>query len=285
MPLAQPDRKVRPSAEAVGGWHWTEWSCELIGTALLLAGGLSAICLDFGSGSVVGRVLPDHSARLLLTGLLFSGVGALVTVSPIGRRSGAHLNPAVTVGFFCTRRVHRHDLIGYVISQCVGALIGTAVVRAAWGSTATGVGVNLGVTQPGHGIGGWGAAGVEALMTSLLVGTILLMVSSKATARWTPLAVWIVVAVLVWQGAPWTGTSLNPARSLAPALLRPDLHDLWAYLVGPLVGALTAAGVVLAVPGVEPLTAKLFYDVRYPSSFKSLLPMPARPAVPGEPRP
>jgi aquaporin Z len=274
MPLTTESRAVVPAAEAVGGWHWSEWGCELVGTALLLLGGLSAICFDFGTGSVVGRVLPDHSARLLLTGLCFSGAGALVTISPIGRRSGAHLNPAVTLGFWWTRRVHRHDLAGYVVAQCLGALIGTAAVRGLWGSTATSV--NLGVTQPGHGLNGAGAAGVEAVMTAALVGTILAMVSSRRTAPWTPLAVWLLVAALVWQGAPWTGTSLNPARSLAPALLRPDLHDLWAYLVGPSAGAFVAATLVRVTPGLEPLTAKLFYDVRYPSSFKSLLPMPAR---------
>jgi aquaporin Z len=266
------------SAKPVGGWHWVEWSCELVGTALLLLGGLSAICLDFGSGSVVARHVPDHSARLLLTGLLFSGSGALVTISPIGRRSGAHLNPAVTLGFWGTRRVHGHDLAGYVVAQCGGALLGTLVVRKIWGSTA--VGVSLGVTKPGHGIGAPGAAGLEAVMTGVLVATILLMVSSKATARWTPLAVWLLVAALVWQGAPWTGTSLNPARSLAPALIVPDLHALWAYLVGPLLGALSAVALITVLPGVEPLTAKLLYDVRYQSSFGSLLPMPSRPARP-----
>jgi aquaporin Z len=273
MSLTGRNGDVVASASPVGGWHWTEWSCELAGTAVLLLGGLSAICLDFGTG-VVASVLPDHSARLLLTGLLFSGTGALVTISPVGRRSGAHLNPAVTLAFWCSRRVHRHDLAGYVVAQCLGALIGTAAVKLLWRSIATTV--KLGVTQPGHGIGALGAAELEAVMTALLVGTILLMVSSKATAPWTPLAVWLVVAVLVWQGAPWTGTSLNPARSLAPALLFPDLRDLWAYLTGPLLGALAAVAVVTALPGVEPLTAKLRYDVRYSSSLGSLLPVPAR---------
>jgi aquaporin Z len=274
MPLRRSSATAVATSQPVGGWHWVEWGCELVGTALLLIGGLSAICVDFGSGSAVARLLPDHSARLALTGLLFSGTGALVTISPIGRRSGAHLNPAVTLAFWATRRVHHHDVTGYVIAQCIGALVGTAVVRALWGPTA--VGVHLGVTQPGNGIGAAGAAGVEALMTAALIATILLMVSSRATAPWTPLAVWIVVAALVWQGAPWTGTSLNPARSLAPALLLPELRALWAYLVGPLLGALLAVALVTVLPGVEPLTAKLYYDVRYPSSFGSLLPSPAR---------
>jgi len=259
--------------EARGGWHWAEWGCELVGTALLLLGGLSAVCWDFAPGSTVASVVPNHSARLLITGLLFAGTGSLVAVSPLGRRSGAHLNPSVTLAFWRRGHMHRHDLAGYIVSQVLGALAGTAVVRWWWGAKARAV--NLGVTQPGHGIGGAGAAGIEAMMTMLLVLGILVMVSSPRTARWTPLLVWILVAVLVWQGAPWTGTSLNPARSLAPALLRPDTANLWAYLVGPLAGSLLAVAVFGLLPGLETQTAKLFHDPRYRSTMASTLPVAA----------
>jgi len=94
---------------AQGGWHWVEWICEFAGTALLLLGGLSAICLDFAPGSPVVSVVPDHSARLLITGLLFAGVGSLVAVSPLGRRCGAHLNPSVTVAFWRRGHMHPHE--------------------------------------------------------------------------------------------------------------------------------------------------------------------------------
>lgn len=97
-------------------------------------------------------------------------------------------------------------------------------------------------------------------MTAFMVGTILFMVSSARTARWTPLVLIPVIAVLVWQGAPYTGTSLNPARSLAPALLFPQLNHLWVYLVGPLGGALVAVAIFGLVPEVETLTAKLYHD-------------------------
>ncbi len=275
MPLAARSKQTVASTRPVGGWHPTEWACELAGTALLLVGGLSAICLDFGAGSHVAKILPDRSARFLLTGLLFSGSGAIVTISPIGRRSGAHLNPAVTFGFWCRHRVHVHDLAGYVVAQCIGAAIGTALVVWWWGSTARSV--DFGVTTPGTGVDSWAAVAIEVLMTGLLVLTILLMVSSKATAHWTPLVVWLVIAALVWQGAPLTGTSLNPARSLAPALLLPDLTHLWIYLLAPPLGALAAAGIILSLRGIEPMTAKLYHDASYPSTFGSLLPTPARP--------
>jgi aquaporin Z len=261
--------------EARGGWHWIEWLCELVGTALLLVGGLSAICLDFAPGSPVASVVPDHSARLLITGLLFAGTGSLVAISPLGRRSGAHLNPSVTFAFWRRGHMHPHDLAGYIVAQVAGAFAGAALVRWWWGAKATAV--TLGVTQPGHGIGGVAAAGIEAFMTLLLVGGILLMVSSKRTARFTPLLVWIVVALLVWQGAPWTGTSLNPARSLAPALLAPKTAYLWVYIVGPLAGAWIAVSAYGRFTSLETLTAKLFHDPRYQTTMATTLPVAPKP--------
>lgn len=103
-----------------GGLHLQVWGCELLGTALLLPGGLSAIRLDFGTPSPLDGL--GTSPRLLITGLLFAGSGSLVAISPLGRRSGAHLNPVVTLAFWTQRSVHWHDLIGYVVSQGLGAL-------------------------------------------------------------------------------------------------------------------------------------------------------------------
>ncbi len=247
-----------PWQPALGGIHLAEWLAELGGTAILVFGGLSAVCLDFGTGSPVAAVLPSTSARLLLTGALFAGTGALVTVSPLGRRSGAHLNPAVTLAFWLTGHVHPHDLLGYVASQCLGAIGGAILLALAWGGVAASV--HDGVTQPGSGIGAPLAVLIEAVMTAVLVLTILLFVAHPRTMRWTPLAVWAVVTVLVWQGAPLTGTSLNPARSLGPALVAGDLHAYGVYLVGPLGGAVLGVAVQrLALPGLVPLTAKLFH--------------------------
>lgn len=153
-----------------------------------------------GTGSVVTRVVPSRSLRLLITGLFFAGTGSLVAVSPIGRRSGAHLNPAVTLTFWLQRHVHTGDRAGYVLAQCASALAGAVVVRVLWGSIA--LDVHLGLTQPGHGLSAATAAAVEGLMTTALLFTILVMVSSARRARWTPLVLWPLIAVLLWQGAP-----------------------------------------------------------------------------------
>jgi aquaporin Z len=265
---------VVDGTEKQGGWHWVEWGCELVGTTLLLLGGLSAVCADFAPGSPVASVVRDHSLRLLITGLLFGGTGSLVAVSPFGRRSGAHLNPALSLAFWRRGHMHPHDLVGYVSAQVVGAFTGTALVRWLWGGKARAV--HLGITEPRHGLGPLAAASIEAFMTMALVGVILIMVSSATTATWTPVAVWLVVAVLVWQGAPWTGTSLNPARSLAPAVLLPDTANLWVYIVGPLAGALLAVEAFKLVPGMDTRTAKLFHDRRYPSTMATTLPVTRR---------
>ena len=92
--------------------------------------------LDFGPSSPITPHVPSVSARLLLTGLLFAGTGSLVALSPIGRRSGAHLNPAVTFAFWTQRKVHVHDLAGYVTAQILGAIAAVAVLRVLWGHTA-----------------------------------------------------------------------------------------------------------------------------------------------------
>jgi aquaporin Z len=256
-----------------GGWHWAPWLCELAGTALLLLGGLSAVFLDFGPSSPIAPHLPSRSLRLLLTGLLFAGSGSLVALSPLGRRSGAHLNPAVTLTFWAQGKVHPHDVAGYLVAQFAGALAATAALRLAWGSTARHL--QLGATQPGRGLTDLQAAAVEMLMTAALLLMILFLTSSSRTARWTPLGNWLLVATLVWQGAPYTGTSLNPVRSLGPALLAPQLAHLWVYLAGPLAGAGLAVAVFRLFRDTSTVTAKLFHDPRYRSTLGGELPTAA----------
>lgn len=261
---------VPMSARQSMGLHAAEWAAEAAGTAILVLGGLSAVCLDFGPHSWVVAHIPSASLRLLITGLLFAGTGSLVAVSPFGRLSGAHLNPVVTLAFRITGRVHDHDLIGYVAAQALGAIAGTVLVRVVWGEVATAIGV--GVTRPAASTSAVTALAIEALMTGILVATILGFLSHRRLAAWTPVAVWIVVALLVWRGAPYTGASLNPARSLGPALVAWKLGDLWIYFVGPALGALAVA-LVAAWLRVRPLTAKLCHDARYPSTLASELPV------------
>lgn len=255
------------------GFHWRIWTAELAATGLLLLGGLSVVCLDFGRGSPVVELLPSSSARLLLTGLLFSGCNSLLAVSPLGRLSGAHLNPAVTLAFYALGRVSRHDLGGYLVAQLLGAVAGAAALGLLWGSVADSV--DGGVTVPTVPLPV--AVALEVTMTAALIVVILLFVSSARLARWTALAIWPLIALMVWGGAPYTGTSLNPVRSAGPAFVFGyGLAPLWLYLVAPTAGALAVALAWRRLhPRMHPKTAKLFHDSRYACSLATAL--PARP--------
>jgi aquaporin Z len=252
------------------GFHWRIWSAELAATALLVFGGVSVVCLVFGRGSPVASLVPSSSLRLLVVGILFSGLNSLLAVSSLGRLSGAHLNPAVTLAFRVVGRVSTSDVVGYLTAQLVGAIVGAVFVRLAWGDVARSV--RGGVTAPTVAVPL--AVLLETAMTALLVVVIFGFVSSMRRARWTPLAIWPLIALLVWSGASYTGTSLNPVRSAGPALVFNEALDvLWIYLLAPTLGAVAVALVWRARdPRTHPKTAKLFHDPAYPCSLGTDLP-------------
>src|SRR5262245_34380390 len=103
---------------------WRPLLAELVGTALLVLVGLSLVIVMFGYGSPMTWVLPREELRRLLTGFLFGTTGALIALSPVGKESGAHINPAVTLGFWLMRKLDPGIAIAYVLAQLAGALIG-----------------------------------------------------------------------------------------------------------------------------------------------------------------
>jgi aquaporin Z len=263
------------------GLHWRIWGAEATGTALLVLGALSAVALTLADDGPVAEVVSSTSVRLLFAGLLVGAVVALIAVSPIGRLSGSHLNPAVTLALGVLGRVGARDLAGYLVAQFAGALLGALAFHLLWGPTALSVGG--GVTHPS--VATPVALLLEAAMTGLLVGTILFFLSRERLARWTPLAVWALLAVLIWRLSRYTGTSLNPARSEGPAVAFTDLADLWLYLLAPIAGALAVAGLWSRTrASMQPKTAKLFHDCRYASAFSSDMPAMAPEALMGRRR-
>ena len=248
------------------GVHLSEWAAELVGSALLLFVVVSAVTVDFGPGSQLVQIVPSRSLRLLITGLVIAGSASLYAITPPGKRSGAHLNPVVTLAFWLMGHVHRHDLLGYWVSQLTGALIGTAAGMATWREAA--FSVHVAATRPGQGMPLVVVVGAEFGMTATLVLVIFFLLARPATERLVPLVAWLLVAGFVWQLAPVSGTSLNPARSFGPALFDGNLQWMWIYLVGPGLGAVAAAGLAhLWDEGFNPLTAKLFRDPKYKNVF------------------
>jgi aquaporin Z len=259
------------------GLHWRIWAAEAAGTGLMVLAIIAAATLSLADASALSQALPGPGARFLLLGLLVAPCIALIALSPIGRLSGAHINPAVTLAFWALGWVSRHDLAGYVAAQLAGGLAGAVAARAVLPESLTGS-IGGAVTHPGS-VSTAAAVALEAAMTALLLAVVLAFVSSRRLARWTPLALVPLITAMIWLGSPWTGASLNPARSEGPALAFWDPADLWLYFLAPVLGALTTA----ALWRRRPLTAKLFHDPRYPCSLRSEL--PAMPCNARAPRP
>ena len=250
--------------------HCPEYSAELIGTAFNLFVGFSIITFDFGKGLPMEHLVPNASVRLLINGLIFAGSGSLFAISPLGKLSGAHLNPCLSLAFWVQGKMHKQDFVGYIIAQFLGAIVGTWLAVIVWGRYAASV--NNGVTLPGAGYALWYVFLAEVVMTCLLVLSIFIFLSSHRLMLWTPIMTWLLVATMVWQGAPISGTSLNTARSIGPALITPIWQQQWLYCIAPPLGALLAVGVfqLITMGKRELLTGKLCHNPNYRCIFRNV---------------
>jgi aquaporin Z len=222
--------------------RYRRWACELTGTALLLGVGFSAVVVVVSERSPVGRALAGSGLRFLVVGIAFGAIVAAIAMSPLGRCSGAHLNPAVTLALWARGHVSRGDLLGYAVAQTAGAIIGTAAFALAWGSWARGI--DYARTSPAP-VGVGRGVLIEAALTCALTAAIIGSMSLRRLRRWAPEVVAPVLAAAIWIGSAPTGASLNPARSLAPDVIAADYSALWVYVVGPVAGAMAAAAIPL----------------------------------------
>jgi aquaporin Z len=207
---------------------------EAWGTMLLVAIGVSIVIFAGASGTAFVRLVPDPGLRRLVTGFLFGTIGALITVSGVGRVSGAHINPAVTFAFWLRRRMPASHAIAYVVAQCAGAALGGWALLG-WGGI--GASVLFGATLPGAGVGPWLAVAGEAATTMVLVVLLFAFLGHRPLRAYTPLLFPPLYAVMVYLEAPISGTSTNPARSLGPEFAAAAWQYWWVYWIGPAAGA------------------------------------------------
>jgi aquaporin Z len=197
---------------------------EAIGTFALVFAGTGAIVVNDVTGGTV-----THAGVALTFGLVVASM-----IFAVGDVSGAHLNPAVTLGFWAARRLPARAVAPYVASQTAGALAASLLVRALFPTHAT-----LGATQPAGAV--LQSFVLELAMSALLMFTILsVSTGAKEKGASAGAAIGAVVAFEALFGGPISGASMNPARSLAPALVSGSLSHLWLYLVAPCAGALVA---------------------------------------------
>lgn len=216
------------------------FGAEFIGTALLVTVGLSIVILGFGQGSPVAQSLPNAGWRRLITGFLFGTTGAMIALSPLGKESGAHINPAVTLGFWLIGKLRVRYVMGYVVAQLCGAAVG-AVPLLAWGTM--GRSIAFGATLPGAAYGtGWALLGETGTTFALIFG-LFFFLQHRHLRAFTPALFPFLYAFMVFAEANVSGTSTNPARSFGPAMISGEWHAWWVYWLGPLLGTLLAVAV------------------------------------------
>ena len=226
------------------GAPWRPYLAELVGTGLLVLVGLSLVIVMFGTGSPVATVIPGEGTRRLVTGFLFGTTGALIALSPVGRISGAHINPVVSVAFRLMGKLESRVAAGYVAAQLAGGILGS-VPLIAWG--AMGRSVAFGATAPGDGYTVPAALLGEVLTTFAMVSLLAVFLGFRQIRRFTPALFPFLYAAMVFWEAPVSGTSTNPARSLGPSVISGQWAAWWVYWVGPFVGMLAACLVCSAL--------------------------------------
>jgi aquaporin Z len=225
--------------EAAKDWRvrWRLFLSELIGTALLVLGGLSLVIVMFGDGSPMAPLVPNEPLRMSLTAFLFGIVGSAIAVSWVGRESGAHINPAVTMGFWMMRKLDLRTAAGYIVAQLLGACLG-ALPLLAWGSM--GQSVVFGATIPGQGYSTAVVLLGEVVTTFGLLATLCVCLGFHRLRQYTPFVIPFLYAIMVPLEAHISGTSTNPARTFGPAVISGRWDGWWIYWVGPMLGMLVA---------------------------------------------
>lgn len=195
---------------------------EAIGTFVLIFAGTGAIVVNQASSGTITHVGIALTFGLVILSLIYS----------IGDISGAHMNPAVTIGFWAARRFPVRDVLPYIVSQVIGGLLASALLRLLFWDNPT-----LGATLPA---GSWLQSFVlEVILTAMLMFVIMnVATGSKEQGLMAGVAIGAFVGLEAMFAGPICGASMNPIRSLAPAVVSGHVVEVWIYLVAPTLGAL-----------------------------------------------
>lgn len=242
------------------------------------AWGLGTFMIVAGAVAVVLKVLPPPLGPWLAThavagraifGAAMGVTAASIVYSPWGARSGAHLNPSVTLTFACLGKLTKLDAFAYVVAQFAGGAIGFALIAAVTGDLLLAPPTHAIVTKPGP--AGTAAAFVAEAAISFLLMSVILVVSnsSRRVSRFTGAAAATLVALFITFEAPLSGMSMNPARTLASALQGRDYAHIWLYFTAPPLGMLLAALAFVTAhrPGAV-LCGRLNHTGSFPCPFK-----------------
>lgn len=239
--------------------HWPEYAIEaaLLGAFMLSA--CSVTALIHHPASPLRAALPDPLLRRALVGIGMGLTAIALIHSPWGQRSGAHFNPSVTLTFLRLGTITPADAMAYVVAQCLGGIAGVLLAYAGLGMLVSHPAVGFVATAPGP--AGVGVAFAGELAISFVLMSTVLRLTNGPWARWTGLACGALVATYITVEAPYSGMSMNPARSLASAVVGGQWSSFWIYITAPPLGMLAAAELWLRQSGPRPVRcAKLNHN-------------------------
>jgi aquaporin Z len=219
--------------------HWPEYAIEAwaLGTFMVSAG-VVGVLLGY-PGSPLHQALPDPTLRRVIAGLAMGLTAIGLIYSRWGQRSGAHMNPAVTLSFLRLGKVKRWDALFYVVAQFAGGVLGVLLVAAVCRAAFTDPPVAYVATRPGA--AGAGVAFLaEVVISAGMMLTILFASGSRRFAPYTGIFAGLLVATYIAIEEPFSGMSMNPARSFASAAPAMLWEGFWIYLLAPVLGMLIA---------------------------------------------
>lgn len=235
------------------GLHWREWTAEMAGTGLLMF----AIVTGWYWCVVAGGPWATPAVRVPVVAAIVSAFVIAIAYSPLGRRSGAHLNPAVTVALWLQGSVSGSDLIGYTVSQSIGGMTGFAL-SIVWGPRIAQPGIQWAQIAPDPGPPVAVPALIEAAATAVQLAVLFALLRRSRWSRWAGAVAAGLLGIAIAALAGTTGAGFSPVRGLGPDFLAHAYPSGWIYLAGPLVGAAAAALIARRRPALK--TAKLAHD-------------------------
>lgn len=239
--------------------HWPEYLMEGVELGLFMISACLFVALLEYPASPIHQLLPNPTLRRVLIGLAMGVTAILIIYSPIGQRSGAHFNPAVTLTFWRLGKVENWDAFFYALFQFLGGMIGVMISALVLGTVIADSTVNYAVTIPGPS-GVWVAFMAELIISFLLMSMVLRIANTKRLERFTGVFAGMLVAIYISIEAPYSGMSMNPARTFASAFPARLWTAWWIYFTAPLLGMLLAAELYLRQHSIhEVFCAKLHH--------------------------
>lgn len=261
---------------------WRLYLYEGVELAIFMISACVCTVVLFHPGYPALRVIPSPILRRVLMGIGMGLTAVLIIHSPMGKRSGAHFNPAITLTYLRLDKVAVWDAVFYVLFQFAGGVFGVGVSSLVLGKRLADPGVNYAVTVPGK-YGPAAAFAAELFMAALLMGIVLWTSNRPRIAGYTSYCVGILIALYIVMFAPVSGFSINPARTVGSAVFAHLWTAGWVYFTAPLIGMMGAAEAYLRSYGPDRiLCAKLHPDPNYPCSFRCHFPSHRHPVSSGD---